>query len=353
MGAFPAKPESMTDEWLSKALGVAVASHRVESFSEGTGVIGLVTRVHLEADGGPASVIAKFPSPAAENRAVAATYDMYGREVRFYQDIADKLPMRTADCYFAAHDPESQDFVLLLEDLAEYRIGDQVAGCTLEEARAVVDAIAAMHASTWTGAQFPGLQSHASDMQRDGMIGGFQLGWPVVLEQFADLVPRAARTAGEKMPGAIGRLLEEMCSEPVCLSHADVRLDNIFFGADGEVVLVDWQSACTSAPEQDLAYFLTQSVPRDVLSREDLVGRYHAALAAALAEAGIDYSIKRCRERYRLCALYLLCYAVVIAGTLDMGNERGQQLARTLLGHSLAALDEMNAFELLDGSQQS
>jgi hypothetical protein len=347
MGAFPTTPETLTDDWLTEALGALVSSHRVERFDEGTGVIGLVTRLHLEIDGGPETVIAKFPSPAPENRAVAATYDMYGREVRFYRDIAGKLPMRTAECYFAAHDPESQDFVLLLEDLVDYQVGDQVAGCTLTDARAVVDAIANLHATTWTGAGYPGLQSHASDMQRDGMIGGFQLGWPVVLEQFADLVPASARAAADRMPAAIGRLLDEMCSQPICLSHADVRLDNIFFGADGEIVLVDWQSACTSAPEQDLAYFLTQSVPRDVLSQEDLVGRYHQALSAAL-DPEFDYPIEQCRSRYRLSALYLLCYAVVIAGTLDMGSERGRQLARTLLGNSLAALDEMNAFELLD-----
>lgn len=352
MAAFPTTPEALTDDWLSEALGVAVSGHRVERFGEGTGVIGLVTRVHLQAPDGPTTLIAKFPSPAPENRAVAATYDMYGREVRFYQDIAAKLPMRTAECYFAAHDPTTQDFVLLLEDLIGYRIGDQVAGCTLEEARAVVDAIAALHAITWTGAAFPGLESHASDMQRDGMVGGFQLGWPVVLESFADLVPDSARSAGEKMPDAIGGLLARMCSEPVCLSHADVRLDNIFFGSNGEVVLVDWQSACTSAPEQDLAYFLTQSVPQEVLAQEDLVGRYHAALQGALTPKGVDYPIEQCRERYRVCALYLLCYAVVIAGTLDMGNERGQQLARTLLGNSLSALDEMQAFELLDGLVQ-
>ncbi len=346
MGRFPTTPEALTDDWLTEALGAQVSSHRVERFGEGTGVIGLVTRVHLEVEGGPATLIAKFPSPAPENRAVAATYDMYGREVRFYQDIARKLPMRTAECFYAAHDPDSQDFVLLLEDLTDFRIGDQVAGCTLAQARAVVDAIAKLHAATWTGADFPGLQSHASDMQRDGMIGGFQLGWPVVLEQFADLVPVSARAAGDRMPAAIGRLLQEMCSDPVALSHADVRLDNIFFGANGEIVLVDWQSACTSAPEQDLAYFLTQSVPRDVLSQEDLVARYHQTLSASL-DTGIDYPIEQCRARYRLCALYLLCYAVVIAGTLDMGNERGQLLARTLLGNSLAALDELNAFELL------
>jgi hypothetical protein len=80
-----------------------------------------------------------------------------------------------------------------------------------------------------------------------------------------------------------------------------------------------------------------------VLAEEDLVARYHAALIGH----GIDYPLDRCRERYRRSALYLLNYAVVIAGTLDMGNERGQALARTLLGNSLAALDELDAFALL------
>jgi aminoglycoside phosphotransferase (APT) family kinase protein len=344
MGSFPTTPEALTDNWLSAVLDTAVDGHRVEYLGEGTGVIGLVTRVHLTSADGPESLIAKFPSPAPENRAVAATYDMYGREVRFYQDIASHLPMRTARCFHAEHDPDTQDFVLLLEDLTGYRIGDQVAGCTLPEARAVVDAIAALHAATWTGAGFSGLPSHASDMQRDGMIAGFQMGWPVVIERFPELVPERALTSAGRMPEAIGRLLADMCTDPVCLSHADVRLDNIFFGTDGDIVLVDWQSVCTSAPEQDLAYFLTQSVPRGILSSEDLVLRYHTALTSH----GIDYPLERCRARYRISALYLLCYAVVIAGTLDMGNERGRRLARTLLGNSLQALDEMNAFELLD-----
>jgi len=107
---------------------------------------------------------------------------------------------------------------------------------------------------------------------------------------------------------------------------------------------VDWQSVCTSAPEQDLAYFITQSVPPAVRAREDLVAFYHAELS----RRGIDYSLERCRERYRVCALYLLCYAVVIAGTLDLANERGAALGRTLLAYSFKALDEMDAFALLD-----
>jgi hypothetical protein len=269
---------------------------------------------------------------------------MYGREVQFYRDIAPSLEIRTPHCYYAAHDPDTQDFILLLEDLADFRIGDQVAGCTLEEARSVVDAIARLHGSTWTGREFPELVSHNTPMQREGMVAGFRMGWPVVLEQFAELIPAQARSAGAKMPDAIGRLLDAMTLDPVCLSHADVRLDNIFFGSDDEVVLVDWQSVCTSAPEQDLAYFLTQSVPAEVRQQEDLVARYQSKLA----DQGIDYALDDCRARYRICALYLLSYAVVIAGTLDMGNDRGLLLARTLLSNSLQALTELDAFELLE-----
>ena len=180
---------------------------------------------------------------------------MYGREVRFYQQTAKTIGLRTPACYYADFDADTQDFVLLIEDLQGYRIGDQVAGCSRDEALAVVNAVADLHSSLWD-APPPGMLSHNNPMQRDGMIAGFQVGWPVVTEHFGDLFSPRARAAGEKMPDKVAGLLEEICRPPVCLSHADVRLDNIFFGQD-EVVLVDWQSVCTSAPEQDLAYFVT------------------------------------------------------------------------------------------------
>ena len=338
MAAFPTSPNALTTDWLSEALGYPVHGFRVSHFSEGAGVIGLVTRLHLESDRGPDSLIAKFPSPAADNRAVAELYDMYGREVRFYQNIAQDIKLRTPACHYAQFDPESHGFILLIEDLKGYQIGDQVAGCTRQQALAVIDAIAELHSSGW-GAAAPDVISHNNPMQRDGMIAGFQAGWPVVLQHFSDLVPKTALPVGEQMPSLVAPLLERMCAQPTCLAHADVRLDNIFFGQD-EIALVDWQSVCISAPEQDLAYFVTQSIPPKVRAEEDWLARYHAALSGR----GIDYPIERCRERFVVASLYLLCYAVVIAGTLDLGNERGQALGRTLLGNAMSALDEMGAF---------
>lgn len=338
MASFPTTPDALTTDWLSGALGYPVHGFRVSHFSEGAGVMALVTRLHLQANHGPDSLIAKFPSPASENRAVAQLYNMYGREVHFYQQIAEAIRLRTPACQYAEFDPGSNDFVLLIEDLQGLRIGDQVAGCTRQEALAVIDAIAELHSSGW-GDAAPAVISHNNPMQRDGMIAGFQAGWPVVLKHFRDLIPEAALPVGERMPSLVAPLLERLCAEPTCLAHADVRLDNIFFGQD-EIALVDWQSVCVSAPEQDLAYFVTQSIPPKVRAEEDWLAHYHAALTGR----GIDYPIERCRERFVVASLYLMCYAVVIAGTLDLGNERGQALGRTLLGNAMSALDEMGAF---------
>jgi hypothetical protein len=344
MREFPRTPDDLSTQWLSSALGFTVNGFEVTYFGEGAGIMAMVTRVLLQTDGdNPVSVIAKFPSPSPENRSAANTYNMYGREVQFYYEIAAHVKMRTPACFYSAFDPATEDFILLLEDIGHLRVGDQVAGCTLEEARSILSAVADLHASTWQPTHIKNLISHDNPAQREGMIAAFQVGWPVVNAQFPDLIPESAQIAGDKLPGAVGRLLNEMCQDPVCLSHSDVRLDNIFFDGN-EVIFVDWQSICTSAPEQDLAYFITQSVPPTVRAQEDLVAFYHAELTSR----GVDYDLAFCRRRYRVSALYLLCYAVVIAGTFDLANERGTALARTLLGNAMSALDEMDAFTLLN-----
>ena len=343
MAEFPTAPDQLTSDWLSGVLGYPVKQFEVAFFSEGAGVMAWVMRLLLQTpEGHPDSIIAKFPSPSQNNRDVAELYNMYGREVKFYQEIAAHVTLHTPACYYAAFKGNTHDFVLLMEDLGDMRIGDQVEGCSLAGAKSVISAIARFHASGWQPRRFPDLISHNNPVQRDGMVAGFGVGWPVVLEQFGDLIPEDARAAGERIPDAVGGLLDEMCQDPVCLTHADVRLDNIFFG-DGEIALVDWQSICTSAPEQDLAYFVTQSVPAAVRAQEDLVAYYHSELT----RAGVDYPLGRCRQRFAVSALYLVCYAVVIAGTLDLGNARGQALGRTIIENTFSALSEIDGFALL------
>lgn len=342
MSAFPSHPDQLTTNWLSEQLGTNIDQFHVELLGEGGGLLGMVTRVHLEEGGSQRTVIAKFPTPTEENRAVATVYDMYGREYRFYTQVAPTVPLRTPECYAAHFDPGTSDFVLLLEDLKGYRLGDQVTGCSLDEARQIIQGIASLHRNTWQPDHITEIKQHDMPYQREGMKAGFQAGLPVVQDLFAHLLDEEARTRLPTVPDHVDSLLDRIHDGPLVIAHGDLRLDNIFF-SDDDIALVDYQAVCKAAPEHDIAYFVTQSLGDDVRNAEDWLAFYHGQLTSE----GINYDLETSRRRYRLCAMYFVCYAVIIAGTLDPANERGRQLAETLLGNSLKSLRELDAYELI------
>ena len=137
MSAFPTHPDQLTPEWLSGALGREIEGFSVELLGEGAGLLAWVLRLRLEAgDGGSGeTVMAKFPSPSADNRAVASGFDMYQREVGFY------LRHRTLRRRFGRHaclhaETSKAEFRRLRlaprwKIWAHLRIGDQVEGCSL------------------------------------------------------------------------------------------------------------------------------------------------------------------------------------------------------------------------------
>ena len=346
MSSFPTSPEEINAQWLTDKLGYEIESFNIEALGEGGGLLGLVTRLHLKASKGPRTLIAKFPTKTEGNRAVATTYDMYAREYRFYTQVAPNVPLRSPACYHAELNEQNSDFVLLLEDLQGFELGDQVKGCSVDQAHQVIQSIASLHRNTWQPEHITDIKPHDMPYQRDGMIGGFLVGWPVVITDFADVL-EAAITPQQiallnTMPDQVNRLLDIIHDGPLVIGHGDVRLDNIFFAKDGNA-LVDYQAVSKAAPEHDLAYFVTQSLSDDVRCAEDWIAVYHQHLTSE----GLDYPLDTSRERYRYCALYLVCYAVIIAGTLDQANERGRNLAETLLGNSLRSVVELDALKLL------
>ena len=161
LSRLPASPEALDTAWLGEALGAELSGFRVVRLGEGAGLVGMACKLELSyasaAADAPRSVIAKFPSPSPENRAVAELFDMYGREVRFYQRLAAAIPVAKPRCYFAGLDEQSNDFVILLQDLSSRRIGDQIAGCGVETARLAVDAMAQLHAHRFGSTEEPDL----------------------------------------------------------------------------------------------------------------------------------------------------------------------------------------------------
>jgi len=272
--------------------------------------------------------------------------------VRFYQELAATTQLPHPGCLFAGRSAHSSNFVLLLEDIGDRRAGDQAAGSDLAEAEIVIDAMACFHAGTFGRtheARFAWITPHANEAQITGMEGGFAFGWPRFESELVDLIPPRVREWGHRVGPSTRALLEALCSGPLVVGHADFRLENMFFAAKPEhppFAIVDWQSITKTSPGQDLGYYLTQSVKLEVrrAHERELLRRYLAGMRAAGVR---DYSWDQLWHDYRLGALYLLDYAVTIAATLDLANERGAAIARALSQRSCAALDELDCQELL------
>jgi hypothetical protein len=66
-----------------------------------------------------------------------------------YREIGARARIRVPALHHGAADPSNGDFVMLLEDLAPARVGDQLEGCTAQQARLAVTSIAKCHATCW------------------------------------------------------------------------------------------------------------------------------------------------------------------------------------------------------------
>ena len=133
------------------------------------------------------------------------------------------------------------------------------------------------------------------------------------------------------------------------LIHGDFRLDNILFGVAPEhhpIALVDWQGIIVSKGVHDLAYLLSQNLKTDLRREHEraLVADYHARLE----QHGVTgYSADECWDDYRLAALWLFEYAIIIGGGLDPANDRGTAFMTGLVERSSQTIVDLDLLDLL------
>jgi hypothetical protein len=83
MASFPGSAVELTTDFLSEALSTTVRSFSLDDIGAGVGIFGEIVRVTLDADSGPATVIAKFPTKEPANLGVGIALGIYEREARF------------------------------------------------------------------------------------------------------------------------------------------------------------------------------------------------------------------------------------------------------------------------------
>lgn len=336
-------PESLTASWLSEALsetlgGVEVAS--VERSPVGTGQMCDTYRLELAYSGrlGPRSVVAKLPSADPTSRATALSLGSYENEVRFYQQLAPRLIVRTPRVYYADIDVETASFVLLLEDLSPARTGDQLAGCSSDDAERALAELVGLHAPLWDDPslkELPWLHRDRSGQQL------FYLGllpqlWDGFRERYSETLGPEVHEAGDQL---FAKLSDYILgdTEPWTVVHGDYRLDNLLFD-EQSVTVLDWQTVTHGPALQDVAYFIGAGLLLDDrrAHEETLVRLYHDQLVAA----GVNgYGWDRCWHDYRRGTWAGLIMAVA-ASMLVERTERGDQMFMVMAHrHARHALD--------------
>jgi len=336
-----------------------VRSFEREPIDEGAGFVGELTRLKLTYDRpdatGPKSLISKLPTSDEAYLIVARLLNLYEREIRFYDEIAEQVELRTPERYFSAMDQSADRYVLLLEDLAPGRCGDQIASCSLEEAKVALTEIAKFHAAWCISPrlkEFDWMPGIHDGEYRKLLEAAYRQSWPAFVDGYRDLVPADIIEIGERFGTCLDAMLGELGRGPQTIMHTDFRLDNMFFDlADGSPVAVfDWQLATRGGPMFDVVYFLAGNFPRDFRRRHEaeLLRAYHDAL---LRGGATGYDFQTCHEDYRAAALILLLFMVTNRENFDINdyNERAQKLISEMNDRYSWAILDLNAAEFLPG----
>jgi Phosphotransferase enzyme family len=344
---IPKKLDDLTPEWLSDALGRKITAVRAEPVGVGVGLVGTLFRLTLTDGGAPLTMIAKLAAPTDEGRFVATIINMYGREVGFYTQLSERTPIPHPQCFYAEHDPATQDTVLLLEDVSQRgTIQDQLVGCDVADTGPALRTLARLHAEFWDDssiAECPFLLRLCDDPYPGAVSFAYDTAWPRVQEFFPEQMTDRVLEFGNAYGPRIPALFAKLCEGPLVLSHCDWRLDNLFLTDNDEVIAVDWQLIDRSVAPRDVAYFVSQSVnvtaPED---QERLFGSY----LEELGRLGVQPDREWAWEMYRYGTMMGFVYPVVAAGALSVEDPLHMTLTGGMLQRSIAAIETLDAFDL-------
>ena len=344
-------PREVDAAWLTEQLQRAgYGDTEVASFTSeqiGTGQIGQCHRYRLayksRDPGVPDTLVGKFPSDDEVSRATAVTLRNYYIEVRFYQQLAPNLSIRTPRCYFAEIIDEGPEFALLLEDLAPARQGDQIGGCDAVVAQQAALALVGLQAPYWCDEglrEFDWLNPAPDDTGLN-LVDLYRHTLPGFTERFGELLSAEQLELFNALGQAESPYLFQPPERWFCLEHGDYRLDNMLIDDRGDspgIAVVDWQTYRIGKPLNDVAYAIGAGMlPEHRREAEaDIVRDYHAALC----EAGVqDMDWEDCWREYRAATLSgfpITVIASVMAGRTERGDAMFHAMADR---HSRHALD--------------
>lgn len=335
-------PQRLSTALASVTNGMAVTS--VDQESVGTGQMADCFRLHLtyaENRSGPSTVIAKVPSLNQSSRDASRLTRCYELETRFYCDLQKLVDVRAPQCYYVSYNQETDDFLLLLEDLAPAVQGNQLSGCSLDQAVAAVGELTRLHGPLWNASalnsmSWLGQQTAQSSESTSALFTHF---YPGFVERYSDRLDLDVIELGARFVAHADRYFAA-APTIATIVHRDFRLDNLLFsgsGADCVVAVVDWQTVSQAPGVSDLSYFIGSGLLVEDRRQHEkfLVGEYQRGLRTY----GIELEFDDLWNQYRLFAFSGFGMAIA-ASMLVKQTDRGDEMFIAMASrHGQQAID--------------
>jgi Ecdysteroid kinase-like family len=238
-------------------------------------------------------------------------------------------------------------FTLVLEDLAPAEPGDQIAGCSVDQARAAAVNVAGLHAPTWNDPSLRELNWLIPDLAAYPEVAAAFLvdATKQFLDRYAvtrDTAATLNRFADRFADWAAGR------PEPFAMLHSDYRLDNLLFAqsdAPRPVVAVDWQVVTVGSPLRDVAFLIATGLSTASRRADEkrIVEAYHRRLVALGVEG---YGAEQCWEDYRH-GLFQGPLITVLGAFVAQPTARGDRMFTIMAERSATAIIDLDAMSLL------
>lgn len=228
------------------------------------------------------------------------------REVRFYEELAAHLPLRTPRVLASSVEP-SGACALLLGAYAPMKAAPEVSEAEFAD---IAAQLAGFHAVYWnrTGPleALSWLEGpKAVDLTRDAAHAAETWRTLARLPQFQKLLTDAVlRDVGAALAEVATRP-EHGPDTPMALCHGDPHLGNLLRGEDGALVWADWQEVRLGHGPSDLSFLLQRAEAEGaVVARGGVIAPYCTALEVAgvggVREEAVTAAVNESERRTRL-----------------------------------------------------
>ena len=268
--------------WLESALAARVPGVRVRDVTvlrreSGTNENATLAVAYAAATPAPERFFVKLPPTRSPQRELVKASGMGRREVAFYARFAAGVPLLVPRVFVAELDPETDDFVVIVEDLgaagARFPMGRE--GIPVSLCERAVEELAAFHARSLGGPAPPGtLPPLRMREYGAGML-------EVALARRGDALDPAFAEVARLYVDHTDAVHDAWEEGPAALVHGDGHLANLFI-VDDRVGFFDWGCSAFGPAVRDVSYFVCMSLSVENRRKHEraLLERHSARLRA-------------------------------------------------------------------------